>query len=160
VTAFFSRVLWLRDQSVYFRWASGGSGAPSATISKNPNVRGSRFDGQSDPMRRLTSQAVTDVKSTAAADGAVESQVERITTSMFGSSAPSESEKTPGMVWWVANVGGRRQGDDGGTGLRCYRRKLNSAISLEYFWNMATRLFVNSRTTLTHSRGDVIVRSL
>ena len=49
----------------------------------------------------------------------------------------------------------------GGLGLRLFHRLIpNSAISIEYFWNMAIRLLVNSAMTLRISTGDLIVASL
>jgi len=49
----------------------------------------------------------------------------------------------------------------GGLGLRLFHRLVpNSAISIEYFWNMAIRLLVNSAMTLRISTGDLIVASL
>ena len=41
-----------------------------------------------------------------------------------------------------------------------HRRGLDSAISFQYAWNMAIRLFVNSAMTLRNSTGDLIVASL
>ena len=49
----------------------------------------------------------------------------------------------------------------GGLGLRLFHRLVpNSAISIEYFWNMAIRLLVNSAMTVRISTGDLIVASL
>jgi hypothetical protein len=48
-----------------------------------------------------------------------------------------------------------------GQTLRLFHRLVpNSAISIEYFWNMAIRLLVNSAMTLRISTGDLIVASL
>jgi hypothetical protein len=48
-----------------------------------------------------------------------------------------------------------------GQTLRLFHRLVpNSAISIEYFWNMAIRLLVNSAMTLRISTGDLIVTSL
>jgi hypothetical protein len=69
---------------------------------------------------------------------------------------------------WVLTAADQRLTDTvekhlakGGPGLRLFYRLVpNSAISIEYLWNIAIRLLVNSAMTLRISTGDLIVASL